>query len=603
MSTLVAGVDSSTQSCKVVIRDAQTGTLVREGRAAHPDGTEVHPDAWWHALTEAVRQAGGLDDVAAVAVGAQQHGMVCLDEAGQVIRPALLWNDTRSAGAAQDLVAEFGGPGYWAEAVGSVPLASFTVTKLRWLAQHEPESARRVHTVCLPHDWLTWRLAGGGDPSSVRTDRGDASGTGYWSPATGQYRPDLLRAALGRDAAVPAVLGPAQEAGRTAGGAVLGPGTGDNAAAALGIGALPGDVVVSIGTSGTVFTAAAAPSADASGIVAGFADATGGFLPLVCTLNASRVLDASAALLGVDLDTFADLALSAPPGADGLVLVPYLEGERTPNRPLAAGSLHGLRHGTMDPAHLARAAVEGMLCALADGLDALLAGGVECRRVILVGGGARSAAVRAIAPTIFGVSVLVPPPGEYVADGAARQAAWVRSGSEAPPTWTIGSTERYQADPVPAVRQRYAEAAGLVLDRPIDRPVPDPAGLAATLRGRPARPLWARNPARGKTGLYSTNHPVLRSEIRSSHLNCLKTHTPAFGLVGFGGMVEVPAVINGREGLPRPRSASRWPRMGPWRCSRSGRPPSQYDLCVVSTRQSTSPYGWNRRGWVWKETP
>ncbi|GIH14676.1 xylulokinase [Rugosimonospora africana] len=463
---LVAGVDSSTQSCKVVIRDAETGALVREGRAAHPDGTEVHPDAWWSALTEAAQRAGGLDDVAAIAVGAQQHGMVCLDESGQVIRPALLWNDTRSAAAGRELVAEFGGPDFWAQAVGSVPVASFTITKLRWLAEHEPSSAARVHTVCLPHDWLTWRLGGGGDPSAVRTDRGDASGTGYWSPATGRYRPDLLRAALGRDAGVPPVLGPAEEAGRTRGGAALGPGTGDNAAASLGIGALPGDVVVSIGTSGTVFTPAGQPSADPSGIVAGFADATGRFLPLVCTLNASRVMDSAARLLGVDLDTFANLALSAPAGAGGLVLVPYLEGERTPNLPLSTGSLHGLRHDTMNPAHLARAAVEGMLCALADGLDALTAEGVECRRVILVGGGARSAAVRAIAPTVFGVSVLVPEPGEYVADGAARQAAWVLSGAAEPPTWSTGTTEVYEGDAVPAIRQRYAEAAGRVLDRP-----------------------------------------------------------------------------------------------------------------------------------------
>jgi xylulokinase len=463
--SLVAGVDSSTQSCKVVVRDAGTGALVREGRAAHPDGTEVHPDAWWSALTEAVERAGGLGDVDAVAVGAQQHGMVCLDESGQVVRPALLWNDTRSADAARELVAEQGGPDFWASAVGSVPVASFTITKLRWLAEHEPDSAARVHTVCLPHDWLTWRLGGGTDPGAVTTDRGDASGTGYWSPATGGYRPDLLRAALGRDAAVPTVLGPAQAAGQARGGALLGAGTGDNAAAALGVGAARGDVVVSVGTSGTVFTPSDRPSADPSGIVAGFADAAGGYLPLVCTLNASRVLDATAALLGVSPAGLSELALSAPAGADGLVLVPYLEGERTPNRPLAAGSLHGMRLDTMTPAHLARAAVEGMLCALADGLDALLAEGVVPRRVILVGGGARSAAVRAVAPAIFGVPVVVPPPGEYVADGAARQAAWALSGAPEPPQWTIGSAETYEADPEPAVRGRYAEATAHVLDR------------------------------------------------------------------------------------------------------------------------------------------
>jgi len=227
--TLVAGIDSSTQSCKVVVRDAATGALVRHGRAAHPDGTEVDPRAWVTALHQATQQAGGLGDVAAVSVGGQQHGMVCLDEAGHVVRPALLWNDTRSAQAAADLVEELGGPARWAQAVGSVPLAAFTVSKLRWLAEHEPDNAARTEAVCLPHDWLTWQLTGSADLGALVTDRGDASGTGYWSPATGQYRPDLLRAALGRDAAVPRVLGPAEAAGSTLAGCLLGPGTGDNA--------------------------------------------------------------------------------------------------------------------------------------------------------------------------------------------------------------------------------------------------------------------------------------------------------------------------------------------------------------------------------------
>jgi xylulokinase len=474
--TLVAGVDSSTQSCKVVIRDAETGALVRSGRAAHPDGTEVHPHAWWEALGEAVRAAGGLDDVAGIAIGAQQHGMVCLDEAGEVIRPALLWNDTRSAPAADALVAELGAKA-WAEGVGSVPVASFTVTKLRWLAEHEPESAARTAAVCLPHDWLTWKLRGSpvfgaGDPTALVTDRSDASGTGYWSPTTGEYRPDLLERALGKVPLVPTVLGPAERAGTTAeipgvtrAGLVIGPGAGDNAAAGLGLGAVEGDVIVSIGTSGTVFAVSATPTADETGTVAGFADATGRFLPLVCTLNAARVLDAAAAILGVDHNRLAELALQAPPGADGLVLVPYLEGERTPNKPNATGALHGLRLATSTPAHLARAAVEGMLCALADGLDALVAQGVAVRRVLLVGGGSRSEAVRQIAPAIFGVPVVVPPEGESVADGAARQAAWVVLGGENPPQWTLGETRTYEADPTPAVREAYARARELVTDR------------------------------------------------------------------------------------------------------------------------------------------
>ncbi|WP_422751405.1 xylulokinase [Micromonospora sp. WMMD1219] len=482
---LVAGVDSSTQSCKVVVRDAETGALVRQGRAPHPPGTEVDPYAWWEALRTAVAEAGGLADVAAVSVGGQQHGMVCLDASGEVVRPALLWNDTRSADAARELVEEAGGGEagrrFWAEATGAVPVASFTATKLRWLARHEPDNADRVAAVCLPHDWLTWRLAGAPGLDALRTDRGDASGTGYWSPRTGEYRLDLLERAFGRRPKVPVVLGPAEAAGHldpavlgggaasgtagspgtgAAGPVLLGPGTGDNAAAALGAGAGPGDVVVSIGTSGTVFAVADTPAADAGGAVAGFADATGRFLPLVCTLNAARVLDAAATLLGVDLDTLGELALSAPPGADGLVLVPYLEGERTPDRPHATGTLHGLTLGTSTPAHLARAAVEGMLCGLADGLDALIAQGARADRIILVGGGARSAAVRRIAPQVFGRPVVVPPPGEYVADGAARQAAWVALGGDTPPAWSIGDTEEYTGDAVPAIRERYAEARG-----------------------------------------------------------------------------------------------------------------------------------------------
>jgi xylulokinase len=463
---LVAGVDSSTQSCKVVIREAETGALVREGRAAHPDGTEVHPDAWLAALSTAVHQAGGLADVAAASVAGQQHGMVCLDEGGRVVRPALLWNDTRSAGAAEDLIKELGGPRAWAEAVGLVPVASFTVAKLRWLAEHEPDAAERTAAVCLPHDWLTWRLSTrDGRLDALRTDRSDASGTGYWSARSGAYRMDLLRHAFGGEPAVPTVLGPAEPAGVLPTGAALGPGTGDNASAALGVGAVTGDVIVSIGTSGTVFSVAETAAADESGTVAGFADATGRFLPLVATLNAARVLDAARTLIGVDHAELSRLALSAPPGSGGLVLVPYLEGERTPNRPLSTGAVHGLTLRTATPSNLARAAVEGMLCALADGLDALVGQGATVRRVILIGGGARSDAVRQIAPTIFGCPVLVPPPGEYVADGAARQAAWVALGGAEPPPWTPHDIRRYEAPAASTVRERYAEARDLTINR------------------------------------------------------------------------------------------------------------------------------------------
>jgi xylulokinase len=462
---LVAGIDSSTQSCKVVIVDADSGTVLREGRAAHPEGTEVAPSAWEAALSAACVAAGGLDDVAAVSVAGQQHGMVCLDEEGDVVRPALLWNDTRSAPAATELIDELGGARAWADAVGLVPVASFTVTKLRWLADLEPENAVRTAAVCLPHDWLTWRLAETSALDMLVTDRSDASGTGYWSAATGSYRDDLLLRALGRTAMVPRVLGPQESAGVTPEGQQLGPGAGDNAAAALGLAATEGDVILSIGTSGVVTAVSGVPAADPSGIVAGFADATNRYLPLVATLNAARVLDAVARILGVDHATLSDLALAAPPGSGGLALVPYLEGERTPDRPTATGALHGLTLANASPSQVARAAVEGLLCGLADGLDALQGQGARVSRVLLIGGGAASEAVRRIAPQVLGRPVGVPAKGEYVALGAARQAAWVAEQGVEPPVWPNDRVVTFEADLVPSIRARYAEARESVLER------------------------------------------------------------------------------------------------------------------------------------------
>ncbi len=451
---LVAGVDSSTQSCKVVVRDADSGELVRTGRASHPDGTEVDPRHWEHALTSAIEDAGGLSDVGAVSIAGQQHGMVLLDEDGHVVRPALLWNDTRSAGAASDLVDELGAAA-WADATGSVPVASFTVTKLRWVAEHDTASAQRAVGVCLPHDWLTARLRG--DGSRVTTDRGDASGTGYWSPITGDYRTDLLVRAFGRELEVPRVAEPFERVGEVSGawgaGALLGPGTGDNMAAALGLDAQPGDVVVSLGTSGTAFAVSETPTHDSTGAVAGFADATGRFLPLVCTLNAAQVLDVVRLMIGTDHETFDRLALGAEPGAGGLTLLPYLAGERTPNRPSATGQIAGLTLRNGGPGNLARAAVEGMLCGLADAVDALVGEGVPVGRVILIGGAARSAAVAAIAPQVLGRPVLVADPGEYVADGAARQAARAWVGDV---VWPATAGTWVEAAATPQVRDRYA---------------------------------------------------------------------------------------------------------------------------------------------------
>jgi xylulokinase len=454
---LVAGVDSSTQSVKVVIRRADTGELIRHGRAPHPDGTEVDPAAWWHALQNALAAAGGLDGVSAIAIGGQQHGMVALDSAGEVIRPALLWNDTRSATAADDLNRELGGPAKVAEQVGSVLVAAFTAPKLRWLADHENGNAEKVAAVALPHDWLSWKLQGGKDLASLFTDRSDASGTGYFDPVTSTYRYDILQRALRTERTIiaPRVAQPNEFAGETLDGIPIAPGAGDNAAAALGVQAQPGDVVVSLGTSGTAFAISDSPTHDSSGAVAGFADATGRFLPLVCTLNAARILDAATKILGKSHDEVGQLALLAKPGAHGLTLLPYFEGERTPNRPNATGTFAGMNLTNSNPEDIARAMIEGMLCGLVDAVDALVALGVQVNRVLLIGGAAKNPAISTIASSLFGREVLVPEPGEYVADGAARQAAWALLGNATAPQWNLGEVTSTNAAATPEVVEKY----------------------------------------------------------------------------------------------------------------------------------------------------
>ena len=458
---LIAGVDSSTQSCKVVIRDGVTGELVREGRATHPDGTEVNPAHWVSALDTAIAAAGGLDGVEAISIGGQQHGMVALDAKGKVIRDALLWNDTRSADAAVALNKELGGNEETAKQVGSVLVASFTATKLRWLADSEKENAARVAGVALPNDWLSWQLQHSKgedlDFGKLFSDRSEASGTGYFDPTTSQYRRDILAKVLRTDREInlPKIISPAQFGGTTPSGIPIAPGAGDNAAAALGIQAQAGDVVVSLGTSGTAFAVSETPTHDPSGQVAGFADATGRFLPLVCTLNAARILDAATRILGRTHDEVGALALSAKPGANGLSLLPYFEGERTPNRPHATGVFGGMNLNNSNAADIARAMVEGMLCGLVDAVDALEKLGVNVKRIILIGGAAKNPAVSQIAAALFGREVLVPPAGEYVANGAARQAAWALLGGDSAPIWDLGKIEKVSATATPDVVERY----------------------------------------------------------------------------------------------------------------------------------------------------
>jgi xylulokinase len=455
MRTLVGGVDCSTQSTKVVIVDAGSGEVVGQGRAEHTvTGTggarETDPSVWWEALRRALDETGQAGQIAAISVAGQQHGLVCLDGAGLPIRPAMLWNDTRSAPDAAGLVDALGGAEAWAAQVGVVPVASFTASKWAWLRRCEPESAARTAAIRLPHDYLTERLAGAGV-----TDRGDASGTAWWSAAKDDYADEVLalpQLNLPRRF-LPRVLRPSETAGTVTAAAAastgipagtpVAPGTGDNMAAALGLGLRPGVPVLSLGTSGTVYMVSETRSADPTGNVAGFADASGRFLPLACTLNCTLAVDRVAGWLGLDRD---DVAPS-----NGVAVLPYFDGERTPNLPDAAAAFFGLRHDT-DPRSILMATYEGAILGLLDALDAIdeSSSGVDPDApLVLIGGGARGRAWRSVAQRLSGRTILIPDATELVAMGAAVQAAAILSG-ETPQTvagrW--GTDRGVRLDPV-----------------------------------------------------------------------------------------------------------------------------------------------------------
>ncbi|WP_353940320.1 xylulokinase [Streptomyces sp. HUAS MG91] len=461
---VVIGVDSSTQSTKAAVTDAATGRILAVGRAPHVvtgehGARETDPDVWWWALRDAV--ANGLKEadiapeaVTGIAVAGQQHGLVVLDADGRPLRPAALWNDTRSAPQAAALTEEFGGPDAWLARTGSVPVASLTATKWRWLREHEP--ARAVAAVRLPHDFLTERLCG-----QAVTDPGDASGTGWYSTATGAYDPEVLDLLGLRPELLPAV---AATGGTRAGsltaraaaalglpeGIAVAAGTGDNMAAAVGLGlggaGLLDHPVVSLGTSGTVFTATR--TRPASRDLAGFAATDGTYLPLACTLNCTLAVDKVAALLGLDRE-------DAEPGG-GAVLLPYLDGERTPDLPHATGLLTGLRHATSGR-QLLGAAYEGAVFTVLRALDALLlACGLDpddpeiaARPLRLIGGGARGRTWVETVRRLSGRPVLLPESGELVALGAAALARAAATGLDPVAVATQWDTGR--GTPLPAV--------------------------------------------------------------------------------------------------------------------------------------------------------
>jgi xylulokinase len=437
MKGLIGGVDCSTQATKVVVVDPETGRIVGEGRAPHTvsgsnGARETDPRVWWSALREALAQTGLAGSLAAISVAGQQHGLVCLDRAGAPLRPAMLWNDTRSGPDAAALVEALGGPAGWAARIGVVPVASFTASKWAWLMREEPHVAARTAAVRLPHDYVTERLCG-----EAVTDRGDASGTAWWSTATEDYAAEVLgQPALALPIErLPRVAGPTERAGRVTGSAaaetglaprtIVGAGTGDNMAAALGLGLRAGTPVLSLGTSGTVFMVSETRPVDPSGGVAGFADASGRFLPLACTLNCTLAVDRVAAWLSLDRDAVA--------ASGGVVALPYFDGERTPNLPDAAAAMLGLHHDT-DPRSILMATYEGAIIGLLDALDTIHAcsSGVDpAAPLVLIGGGARGATWASVAQRLSGRAVSIPEATEFVALGAAVQAA-ATLGNESP---------------------------------------------------------------------------------------------------------------------------------------------------------------------------
>ncbi|GAB2935515.1 FGGY family carbohydrate kinase [Streptomyces mayteni] len=441
---IVAGLDSSSTDTRIVVCDPETGRVLRRGHAPHPTD-EPTPGAWLLSLGEAA-DGGVLEDVTAIGVTAQPLGVVALDGEGQPVRPALTGGNEGARAAALGLVDALGGRAAWAEAVGAVPGPGHPVTQLRWLGRAEPEAARRAVAVLQAQDWLVWQLLG--RRGRWTTDRGAASATGYWSAVSESWRHELAELALGHEVELPEVLGPAEPAGRTPEGLLISAGTGETMAAAFGLGVGPGDAVISLGASGSVCAVHDEALTDPTGTITSYADATGRHLPVVRTLNATRVLRGTADLLGVDLPGLSELALRSTPGAHGLVFLPYLAGERTPELPHASGTLTGLRRESMKPEHLARAAFEGMLCGLADATAVLRDRGVRIERAFLLGLAAELPAVRALAPGLFDATVVIPEPADYTALGAARQAAWAQGvadgtlTAEEPPDWpsALGET-------------------------------------------------------------------------------------------------------------------------------------------------------------------
>jgi len=470
---LFLGVDCGTQSTKVVLRDPATGAVLAVGRAPHElierdDGTREQDPAWWiDALRAAVRDAtrGERVDVGGIGVSGQQHGLVCLDRSDRPVRPAKLWNDTTTARESADLVRKLGGDRRVLELTGNLPLPGYTAPKIAWLAAREPDAYARTVRMCLPHDYLNLWLTG-----EFVTEAGDASGTAYFDVRARRYSDAVLGAIdASRDwthtlppiAPSLNVIGTLRrDAAESLGldvGAPVSAGGGDNMMAAIGCGvSVVGPVAVSLGTSGTVFAYRDEPAVDPHGEAAAFCDSTGGWLPLAATLNCTSATEWVRELFALE-HAQVDAAIASG-GAPGLAFLPYLSGERTPNRPEGAGIFVGLR-----PTHgrdaIVTAVVEGVTFGLAYALDALRRAGVAPTEVTLVGGGAASDAWAQLCADIFDLPVVRPAIVEAAASGAARQAQWAMEKKR--PDLAPARSRRFEPRPRPELREAAEHMAAL----------------------------------------------------------------------------------------------------------------------------------------------
>lgn len=437
------GLDCGTQGLKALLLDAATGRAAASAARAYgtlpstaPGVSEQNPWVWIRAARGAIREVVAKAGrharaIRSLAVSAQQHGMVALDGKGRPVRPAKLWNDTSTAEDAKALTEAVGGPRRMLRLTGNVPPPGFTAPKVRWFVRTEPAAYARTAVLCLPHDYLNLWLTG-----ELATEAGDASGTGYFDIRRRVYSEEVLDTIDTRlRNKVPPVVPPGSVVGsvqpsraRELGlprGVLVGTGGGDNMMAALGTGATrPGIVVVSLGTSGTVFTYREAPISDPKRELASFCDSTGGYLPLYCVQNCTNATEIVRRLLGVDHGRLERLARRAPLGCSGARLLPYFGGERTPNLPDARASITGLTESNFDAPHLARLAYEGPTRALATCIGRLRALGVRPSEVRLTGGGAKSPFWRELATRLFGVPVVVLRHDEGAAYGAALCALW-----------------------------------------------------------------------------------------------------------------------------------------------------------------------------------